>query len=326
MQNTIALADWLRTIDDEYLSSYVSEGGSAVKFAVTPDKLKGNFYAGMENRCRALDFEVVRLDAKDVTMRAYMPQDIFFGLARQVDWRRLARSKILSIASQAGYRIEGIDPRAEGVFESIAEANGLDSDFVNREIRVGIQNAVSRNIHMARDFRVCMSHLCLGEYARGEYTGRPLLDWIKGHNNRIGNVRPFSIYTSINRTTARYFIESALFWIHDAGRAGTVILFDNSRVTVARNPRDGWKYYTRAMTLEHYELLREFIDRVDHLTATLLVVVTSNDFLDESAVRSSRGYGIYPALQTRVMDDVRDRGRVNPLSALVRLAEEGIDA
>ena len=322
MQNTIALTDWLRTIDDEYLSSYVREGGSAVKFAVTPQSLKAGFYAEMEARCRARDYEVVKLDAKDVTMRAYMPQDIFFGLARQVDWRRLARSKILSIAAQRSFKVDGIDPGAEGVFEAIAEANRLDPEFAIGEIRLGIQNAVSHNKELARDFRVCMSHLCLSEYIRGDYNGQPLLDWLRGHNTRISNVRPFSIYTSINRTTARYFIESALFWIHDAGSAGTVILFDNSRVTVARNPRDGWKFYTRAMTLEHYELLREFIDSVDKLQGTLLVVVTNQDFLDEGALRSSRGYGIYPALQTRVMDDVRDRGRVNPLSALVRLSEE----
>ena len=319
-QNTIALADWLGTIDREYLSSYVRDGGSAVKFAVTPDGLKANLYADVDGRCEALGFEVVKLDAKDVTMRAYMPQDIFFGLARQVDWRRLARNKILRIAAESGYHVDGIDPAAEGVFDAIAQANGLDADFMLRVISIGIQDGVYRNKHMARDFRVCMTQLCLREYGGGDYQGKPLLDWLQGHNTRISNVRDFAIYTNINRTTARYFIESALFWVHDAGRAGTMILFDNSRVTVARNPKDGWKYYTRAMTLEHYELLREFIDRVDHLTATLLVVVTNQDFLDESVLRSSRGYGIYTALQTRVMDDVRDRNRVNPLSSLVRLS------
>ena len=322
MQNTIALADWLRTIDSEYLSTYVREGGSAVKFAVTPPQLKAQLYATVEARCRELHYEVVKLDSKERSMRAHMPQDIFFELARQVDWRRLARRLILRFASERGYEVADIDPGVEGVFDAIAEAHRLDPDFVLGEIRPEIQNAIVRNSSMARDFRVGMSHLCLLEYSRGDYNGQPLLDWLRGYNTRISNVRPFAIYTSINRTTARYFIESALFWVSYAGCAGTVILFDNSRVTVPRNPRDEFRYYTRAMTLEHYELLREFIDSVDKLKGTLLVVVTNQDFLDESALRSSRGYGIYPALQTRVMDDVRDRSRVNPLSALVRLSEE----
>ena len=326
MQNTIALADWLRVIDDEYLSSYVKEGGSAVKFAIAPDELKSGLYAEMEARCRAVGYEVVKLDAKERAMRAHMPQDIFFGLARQIDWRRLARRLILRFASERGYEVANIDSSGEGVFDAIAEAHRLEPGFVLGEIRPEIQNAVARNSSMARDFRVCMSHLCLLEYSRGDYNGQPLLDWLRGYNTRISNIRPFAIHTNINRTTARYFIESALFWVSYAGCAGTVILFDNSRVTVPRNPRDDFRYYTRAMTLEHYELLREFIDSVDKLKATLLVVVTNQDFLDESALRSSRGYGIYPALQTRVMDDVRDRGRVNPLSALVRLAERRREA
>ena len=71
--------------------------------------------------------------------------------------------------------------------------------------------------------------------------------------------------------------------------------------------------------MEHYELLREFIDGVDRLTSTALVVVTNSDFLDDSGDRRSRGYGIYEALRTRVMDDVRDRNRVNPVASLVRL-------
>ena len=320
MQNTIALRDWFSFIDKEYLSTYVKDGGSSVKFAVTPEELKPDLYATVEARCKALDYEVIKLDAKNRDMRAHMPQDFFFGLARQLDWRRLARRFILDLASQRGYKVDGIDTRTHGIFDRIAKANQIEPAFVIREIRPEIQNAVLRNRSMAKDFRVCMSHICVQEYSRGDYNGLPLLEWLGGTNTRISNVRPFSIYSSINRATARYFIESALYWVRYAGSAGTVILFDNSRVTVARKPRDDWRYYTRPMTMEHYELLREFIDRVDQLAGTLLVVVTNRDFLNEETGSGSRGYGIYEALHTRVMDDVRDRNRVNPLHSLVMLS------
>ena len=141
-----------------------------------------------------------------------------------------------------------------------------------------------------------------------------------GTNTRISSVRPYSIYTPINRTTARYFFESALFWLHHVGYPGIIILLDNSRVTVARNPRDGLRYYTRAMVLEHYELLKEFVDTTDRLTGTFLVVVASSDFLEEEAGPRNRGFGIYQALMTRVIDDVRDRNLVNPVASLARLS------
>ena len=319
MSNTIPISDWLKFVDDEYLSTFIRDGGASVKFAVTPDELKPDLYADVKTRCQELDYAFINLDA--AISRAHMPQDIFFGLASQIDWRLLARRLILRLAAQKGYRVEGIDPDGVGnVFDAIANANDLEPQFILLEMRPAIQNDVLKNPNMARDFRVGMTYLCLmsGEVLTpGQYADQPLLDWLTGANTRVSNVRPFTIYTSINRTTARYFIESALYWVRYVGYSGTVILLDSSRVTLARNPKDGRRYYTRAMAMEHYELLREFVDDVDRLSGTLFVVVTNYKFLDESSVR---GYGIYPALRTRVMDDVRDRILVNPAASLVRLS------
>ena len=96
-------------------------------------------------------------------------------------------------------------------------------------------------------------------------------------------------------------------------------MLDNTRVMLTRRPRppDGMKYYTKTMVTEHYELLREFIDEVDRLSATLFVVVSNYEFLDD---QSARGWGIYNALRTRVMDDVRDRNLINPMAPLIRLS------
>ena len=317
MSNTIPLREWLQVIDDEYLRTFIKDGGASVKFAVIPDELKPDLYGESERRCQELDCVFIKLDAASV--RAHMPQDIFFALARQVDWRLLARAMILKLARGRRYEVDGVDPRdEENVFDSIAAANGLEAQFVLKDIRPEIQNRVLKDTNMTRDFRVCMTQLCLEEDTRGEYSGHPLLDWLTGRNTRISPVKPFSIVTTINRTTARYFIESALYWVRRVGHAGTVMLFDNSRVTVASNPKDGRRYYTKAMTMEHYELLREFIDGADRLSGALLMVVSNSQFLDDS--KKGRGYGIYEALQTRVMDDVRDRNRVNPVASLVRLS------
>ena len=321
MPNTIPLRNWLRYIDQEYLSTFVREGGASVKFAVTPDTLRPDLDAALQAQCRELDYLFVKLDATEI--RAHMPQDIFFGLAKQLDWRRLAKRRILRLAAEKGYHVEGIDLQADSsVFEVIARANRLESQFMLSEIRPEIQHSVFRNTQMVKDFRVCMTQLCLLENTGngGEYTGQPLLDWLSGVNTRVSNVRPFSIYTPINRTTARHFIESALQWVRHAGHAGTVVLLDNSRVTMAPNPKDGQRYYTKATAMEHYELLRQFVDGVDRLSGTLLVVSTASEFLDEHA---PKGYGIYQALRTRVMDDVHDRNLVNPVASLVRLAEGG---
>ena len=319
--NPIPIDDWLRHIDDEYLSTFIKDGGSSIKFAVVSDDALPGLRDAVAGRCAALDYVFVALDA--ARLRVHMPQDIFFALARQVQWRCLARRVILRLAAERHYTVEGIDPRGDGnVFDAIAGANDLESQFLLGEIRPAIQARVFRNANMARDFRVAMTQLCLHEGNRfdGDYGGQPLLDWLTGANTRVSPVRQFSIHTGINRTTGRHCIESALHWIRQAGHSGTVVLLDNRRVTVARNPRDGLRYYTRAMAVDHYELLREFVDDVDRLAGTLMLVATGAGFVDDEPGARSRGFGIYEALKTRVMDDVRDRNRTNPVAALVRLS------
>ncbi len=322
MANTLSLRDWLSRIDEEYLSSFIRDGGASVKFVVTPDVLQTDLEAALSRCCRELDYLFVKFDAS--TMRAYMPQDLFFALARQIDWRRTARRLILRLAADAHYRTEGLDAAAEGnVFDAIAAANGeLERQFVLQALRPAVQGGVFRNRKLVRDFRVAMTALCRQEEScdGAEYAGQPLLNWLTGHNPRVSSIRPIPIYTSINRTTARYFVESALHWVRDAGYSGTVLVLNNRRVTVARNPRDGARYYTRAMAMDHYELLREFVDDVDRLAGTLMLVTTGEAFLDDDP--RGRGFGIYEALKTRVMDDVYDRNLVNPVASLVRLSQE----
>jgi len=315
MSNTIPIQEWLRFIDSEYLSTFIKDGGASVKFAVTPEQKKPELYSALKAQCQELDYIFVELDA--ISSRVHMPQDIFFALARQIDWRLLARRMVLRLAEERGFNVNEIDltDNSENIFRALGLANNLEGRFILQDIRRAIEARVYMNQQMARDFKVAMTHLCTN-MGSGEST-QPLLDWLTGANTRIGNVRTFYIRTSINRTTARHFIESAMYWVRHVGFAGTVVLLDNSRVTVGRNPKDGERYYTRAMTIDHYELLREFIDDVDRLTGTMIAIVTNNDFVDDHSIRS---WKIYPALQTRIMDDVRDRNLINPVAALMRLS------
>ena len=321
--NTISIDEWLDVIEEEYLSTFIKDGGSAVKFAVSTEARTSALLEALKCRCEKSGYMFMALDA--VARRFHMPQDIFFGLASRINWRLLARRLILRLLSEKGIRIDSIDPGdtvnvpgdTVNVIDSVARANDHGSEFIIRALNPALEDEVFENINMAKAFRVAMLHLCLKEMEPGQYRGKPLLDWLRGADTRISNVKPFQIYTGINRTTARYFIESALYWIRHVGYAGTVIVLDNARVTMARNPRDGQRFYTRAMTMDHYELLRRFVDDIDRLSGTLLVVATGRDFIDPL---SKRGWAIYDALRTRVMDDVRDKNLVNPAAALVRLS------
>ena len=191
-------------------------------------------------------------------------------------------------------------------------------------LRPGIQDKIFRNRSMSKDFRVAMSHLVNLEGAPRDnlyYPGQAIIDWLTGTTTNLTGVRvPFSIYNTINRTTAKNFLVSALYWFRYVGLTGTLMILDNSRVTVPKRAPDGSRYYTRPMVLQSYQLLREFIDSAERMTSTMMLTISTTDFLNVEADRSSRGIGAYPALHTRIMDDVKDRNLVNPVASLVRLA------
>lgn len=321
MTNVLPLYKWLDVVASEYLNGFIRDGGSSIKFAVpTKPGLDTKVVSEIKDIGTRLNYLVVQVNASDT--RVHLPQEIFFKVAAQINWRLFARRVILRLAQEPGYKVDGIEPdSAAPILSTIGQTNGLDEGFMRQILSRGLQDAVFRNKKLAKDFRVAMTHLCLMEMtsSEGGYGGTALIDWLTGTNRKVSNVKHFTIYNNINRTNARYFLESLLHWVKYVGFAGLTIIINTSRVTLLQNPRDGLIFYSRPAVIDHYELLREFIDGTDRLQSCLMVVVTNTDFLDET---SAKGFGIYPALMGRVIDEVRDRNLVNPMSSLIRLTED----
>ena len=318
MTNALSAQHWLDVIKDEYLGSFVRDGGSSIKFVVPGgDGLADLLDRQLAAMAADLGYLVVKVDAADT--RVHMPQDIFFRIAEQVDWRVLARKVILKLCDERRYQTPAIDAQSNiPLLQAISAANDMAEDLVLQRMRTALSQSVFLNRDMARDFRSAMTSLCLSELG-GEGRGleaQPIQEWLTGKNRRVSNVRAYSIYNLIGRTNAKHFLESLLHWVRFVGYSGMVIILDDARVILPRNPRDGRRHYSKAMAMDHYELLRELIDNTDRLAGLFLVVLASEDFLDDRG----KGLYIYQALQSRIVEEVWARNQTNPLSTLVRLA------
>ena len=249
-----------------------------------------------------------------------MPQDLFFAIAAQVDWRIAARRFLLKLLEREGYQTGDVTATDEHALQVVADRNNVGPEFLFTALNPRLQRQVFFDLNMTKDFRVAMSHLCLLERSAEEpYPGQPIIDWLTGANTRIGNVKQFAIFNPINRSTARHLLRSAFYWFSKVGYPGTVVILDSARVTERTRPSDGSRYYTRAMTMDFYEILREFIDSADLLSATMIVSCSDVAFLDQKKDRQSRGVRIYDALQTRISDDVHPKKVENPAAAMCQL-------
>lgn len=304
--------EWLTFIEREYLNTFIREGGAAIKFAIPrEDSAREQVSAGLNSRARELGFLAANVDAS--ATKIHLADHFFFRVADQISWQQLTRKVIAKLAGLP----EG--ETGEPSVEQIASRYGVGRKELLLELRPKVVDKVLRNRALSKDFRVAMTHLCMAEISGGEGGStaiQVLTDWLTGRNNAVSAVKPYQIVSRINRTNARFLLESLLRWVRFAGFSGLVIVCDLRRLAVSRNPRDDSVYYSKAAVLDAYEVLREFLDGVDRLTGFLMVLLPDVAFEDDF----SRGIHAYQALKFRIYDEIHDKRLVNPLAALVRLS------
>lgn len=317
MAATISAPDWVRHLDEQYLSSFIRGGGAAIKFAVPSDE-KGGSEALSSLRAigGTLGYLVVDVDA--ATTKVHQIDQLFFSIARQVPWRELSTAFLQELAAEKGYAVA--DVGKAGLAERLAVKNGVDKQVILMELRLQLVERVFKNREIAKHMRLALLHLCLAELSggpEGDATVRLITEWLTGQNRAFSAVKHYLIYTGIARHNARHMFESLLVWLRLANTAGIMVLLDIDRVGLSRHPHDDRLFYSKPALLDTYELLRQFIDSTDRLKGCFFVVLTHQSFLDED---SGRSVGLYGALKNRVYDEVKDRRRVNPMASLVRLS------
>ncbi len=137
-----------------------------------------------------------------------MIDQLFFRLAEQVPWSHLCRSFLGSLAAENSYRVPE-DPSVGPFEEVIAEANGLDRDWVRNELRGKLVRGVFKDATLARDFRVAASQLCMAELTGGP-EGATMAEVLLDLNHRscfrtVAAVKPYGIHARIHRTNAVTF-------------------------------------------------------------------------------------------------------------------------
>ena len=105
----IAPEEYVEFLGREYLRGYIDTGGCAVKFAVADDTATAGFRELVVKEGRQSGYVVATLDA--ATTRVHLMEQIFFEVARQVDWDELAVPRSEERRGRRGIpRTDGRDP------------------------------------------------------------------------------------------------------------------------------------------------------------------------------------------------------------------------
>ena len=320
MLGALAAREYLDFVEREYLAAYVGRGGTAVKLlCVGDDSVRAELAEGLA----ALGddgFEYATVDA--ATTRIHMIDQVFGAIAGQLDWITLADAVVRSALENVAFPVPEGHTRID--LAAIARHHDIDAAELYRSVRRAIEQTVLRDAELSHEFRVAMWRLCQERLGRGDVSAaerETVIGWLRGDRMPAADLRRVSLYAKVNRGNAKPLLASLARWLRIAGRSGLVLRLDLDRLAVTRRPpvglRDG-HYYSKAATLDAYELVRQLIDATDELEGLFVAVQLPPALVNDEA----RGLPAYTALQLRVADEVRDRRRVNPYAAMVRVGAQ----
>ena len=151
--------EWFQTIRQEYLQRFVGQGGSSVKFVVTPSDTDR---AQVQDQLLALaqkeHYACVSVDAKDT--KIHMMDKFFHQVARRIPWDALASQFVRRLLQENGYQI----PEGQENFSmaGVARMNERAEPLLRRDLNSWLERAIYRDTHMCQEFRMAMIRLCLG--------------------------------------------------------------------------------------------------------------------------------------------------------------------
>lgn len=311
------VASYVSFVAGEYLSDYVRDGGAAVRFVVTGDEgVASRWHAGLQTASAAEGYLYVPADAGDV--RVHMIDQLYAAVAREVDWLALARQQVYAAWDEIGLTPASTDRLTVA---AVAEHHAVDPRECARSMRRRLEALLLHDASLAREFRLGVLRLCQGELGTGEVAPEErdaVISWLRVEPVALRSLRAASLFARVGRHNARSLLASLLAWRSRVSGTGVVVDLDLSRLAVARRPplehRTG-HYYSKAAVLDAYEVLRQLVDATDTLRCVFVAVTLPPSLVSDDA----RGLPAYSALHLRVIDEVRDRRRVNPFAALIRL-------
>jgi bacteriophage exclusion system BrxC/D-like protein len=309
--------EWLAGIGNEYLASYIRQGGAAVKFAAaSTDAGRADLRQRLALAAETHGFQLAQLDATEV--RLHLADRLFHAVAAQTDWDRLIRACLERVLRARGLRLP---PPSEPLTTArLAELNAAPEALLRTDLRRAVEHELFEDYAMTREFRLAMLALCSAQL---DPTDNPALEtsvkaWLRGELRLVSEVKRALIFHKVNRHNARHMLFSLAHWLTLAGSSGLLLVLDVARYaeTVRPAERGAGNYYSMSATMDLYEVLRELIDAIDEAHFCFACVLVGPGFLQDDR----RGVRSYQALYFRIWDEVYDRNRENPFSSLTRIA------
>ena len=318
MTGVVLVDDHVEFLAKEYLRDYVARGGAAVKVVVGDDDARFRFHAGLSRVAADDGYVYASVDATDT--RVHLVDQLWFTIAAQIDFAEMAAALVTTAYRAA----DAPTSRAIGLtVADVAAHYHLDAAELHRSVRRRLEADVLGDTRLPRELRLAVFRLAQHQLGTGDvddHEAAALGAWLTGGLRRVSEVRSSQLYQRVTRANGHALLVGLPGLVARCGHNGLVVDIDLGRLGVDRRPPADAQhgvYYTKPAVLDAYEVIRQLIDATDELQSALVCVAAGPELVADEV----RGFPAYSALWLRLVDEVRDRDRVNPFASMVRITE-----
>ncbi|MEA3282291.1 MAG: BREX system ATP-binding domain-containing protein [Euryarchaeota archaeon] len=300
---TAGLDNYLGTIDEDYLGSFVKDGGSAFKMVI-------GVYGGGKTHFLYCIREIAWNYDYIASYIVLSPEHTPFYKLEQV-YRTIASNLIYPQTPEE--LLSGYDRGIEAVIKAWYSrkyqemAGKLPDDLIAQELNA-YASALGPYESMSFKNAVKEAFLSLTERRDDDFT--LIIQWLEGENPPKNLLKDFKIFEKIDKSTAFKMIRSLVQWVRDIGYAGIVVLMDEAEQTPSMTTKQ------KAALLSN---IRELIDECGHANfrnAMWFYAVPDENFLEGRTQ-------VYEALRQR-LSSVFD-AETNPTGVKIYLEETSAD-
>lgn len=271
---------YLDTIDEEYLRTYVREGGSIFKMVVgIYGEGKTHFLFSVRERAWQRNY-----------MTAYIPlnpEQTPFHRLEQV-YKSIVANLIYPQTSDE--LLKGHERGIESVIKKWYNEKYLElsaevpEDVLEDELERYVS---SLETYESNSFRNAIKEAFLSLLEKREEDFSLIIQWLTGENPPKNMLKNFKIFEKLDKSTAFKLIRSLVEWVQEIGYSGLIVLLDEAEQTPSMSSK-------QKNTLLNN--LRELIDECGHTnfrSTMWFYAVTDENFLEGKTM-------IYEALRQRL--------------------------
>lgn len=309
---TIGREHWLDRFQEHYLYNYLARGGSKVKVLV------GSAGAGKTHllRCvgqdaRAMGYTVVYLSAREADYKLNNLPSLYSAVVSQIDKEELIRGLCCCVARNLGYENDQYDG-SERLLPLMVE-EGLSNSDAKREIRKAV-GGTFRELDVGPSFATFGYTVVSNRMVTGNEDAISVaIKWLSGAKLERHEKQATGLFERLQKSNARAWLNSLVYIMQKAGKAGLVVMIDDLEVMTERSPDTRRFLYTTNAIIDTCELFRQLIDDVELLNNFLLLLAGRRAIIEDER----RGFQSYEALWMRLQTGLVHGERFNPYCDIV---------